>query len=110
MAWFRGGGLYALEQFQALGITPTAADYPPALSWEHAVWRVYEQCQRQVRVSFGGLIGLDYNVFLPLIARQDWHHDTALALLGAIENAVTSKDVPVVDTPDGQDDEDGHGT
>lgn len=51
---------------------------------------LYQRCSHQVRLGFGGIAGLDYGVFLPLVRENGWDMDTALELLGAIEQALTA--------------------
>lgn len=38
-----------------------------------------------MRVAFGGVVGFDYAVYVPLIERRGWDMDVALTLLGTLE-------------------------
>lgn len=76
-----------------------AADLPPELEWEAAVWKLYTMVQtqwryRQAVTSFTAMgvpvvmdvaSGLDYNPAIALMQQWGWELDLGLELLQAIE-------------------------
>jgi len=67
-------------------------DLPPDLGWEAPVWTLYCRISSQWRVGFGGRVGLDYGVALPLIEKRGWKTELALDLLRAIESTYLELD------------------
>ena len=62
-----------------------AADLPPELQWESAVWWLYERVQTQWRMGAAGSTGLDYNPAIALMQALGWPLDLGLELLQHIE-------------------------
>ena len=46
----------------------------------------------QWRVSLAGAVGLDLNVFIPVIRDKGWDLETALELLGVIEGKMLKRE------------------
>lgn len=63
-----------------------AADLPPELEWEEAVWWLYQRIRTQWRSGgMGGAVGLDYNPAIALMQSLGWPLDLGLELLQAVE-------------------------
>lgn len=70
-----------------------AADLPPALQWEEAVWWLYLRIRTQWRSGgMGGVVGLDYNPAIALMQSLCWPLDLGLELLQVVELELLSKD------------------
>ncbi len=81
-----------------MGYEPEEGDLPPLLTWELPLWNLYCQLKHQVRIGVTGVsaagasqfvpvtVGLDLNVFIPIIERKGWHLPITLDLLTTIED------------------------
>lgn len=63
-----------------------AADLPPQLQWEDAVWWLYQRiCTQWRRGSDGLAVALDYNPAIALMQHLGWPIDLGLELLQVVE-------------------------
>lgn len=101
MQWIRQGGTEALKALADVGEAPGSEDLPPLLQWEAPLWSLYAKLQRQWRWREKAAMGLDMNVFLPVIQSRGWDLDLSLDLLATIEDAFLAT-APQHDEPESE--------
>jgi Phage related hypothetical protein (DUF1799) len=84
--WERELGRDYLKAMQDAGREVDAADLPPTLEWESAIWELYLLVCTQWRIAANGrATGLDYNPAIALMRHWGWEIDLGLELLQAVE-------------------------